>query len=238
MYPIFDLHMHAVPEIDDGARSIEEALEILKIAVSRGVTDVFCTSHSVNFDKGGKNYKEAFQKLSDAVNMAKIPVKLYKGCEVRCLFRNMESIIHRIDDGWFDTLGDSKYVLLELGTEVAITEALQIVKMFIGCGYVPIIAHMERNYNLAISSSKLLVDEGALIQVNAYSFVHERDVEMREKARALLKNNLVHFVGSDAHRVDERLPDLSEGIQYIIENTDKDTAYRILYGNAKNILCI
>ena len=49
MQPVFDFHIHAVPEIDDGARSMEEALEILKIAASCGVTDAFCTSHSINF---------------------------------------------------------------------------------------------------------------------------------------------------------------------------------------------
>ena len=238
MYPIFDLHIHAVPQIDDGSRNMEESLEILKKVADFGVTDVFCTCHSDYFNKGGRNYKEKFEKLSEAVRLAEIPVKLHKGCEVRCVFRNMESIINRVDDGWFDTLGDSKYVLLELCTEVSITEALQIVKMFVGRGYVPIVAHMERNYNLAISSVGLLVNEGALVQVNAYSFVDKRDSEMREKARILLKNSLVHFVGSDAHRVDERLPNFSAGIQYVMENSNNDTAYKILYGNAKNILCI
>ena len=142
---VFDFHIHAVPEIDDGARSMEESLEILKIAASCGVTDAFCTSHSINFDKGGKNYKEAFEKLCHAAERAGISIKLHKGCEVRCLFRNMESILRGVDDGWFDTLGDTKYVLIELYPHTQINEALQIVKMFTERGYIPVIAKRIRN---------------------------------------------------------------------------------------------
>ena len=46
MNGIVDLHMHVVPGIDDGSRSVEESLQILKLAVEQGVTDVFCTSHN------------------------------------------------------------------------------------------------------------------------------------------------------------------------------------------------
>ncbi len=236
MFPVYDLHFHIIPEIDDGARNMEESLLMIKSAVNQGVTDVFCTSHSMFFNKGGKNYKEGFKKLSEIIRLHNIPVRLHEGCEINCQLKNIDSIIQRVDDGWYDTLGSTKYVLVEFNPDVEISEALGIVKAFAESGYVPVIAHMERNYNLRLSSVKLLMKEGALIQVNAYSFVKESNKEMCETARSLLKNKSVHFIGSDAHRVDERLPELTSGVNYVMDNVDKLYAEEILYGNAKRII--
>jgi hypothetical protein len=45
-YPVVDLHIHVVPDVDDGSRNINESLEMLELAEKQGVTDVFCTTHN------------------------------------------------------------------------------------------------------------------------------------------------------------------------------------------------
>ena len=44
---MIDLHSHILPNIDDGSRSLEESIEIIKQAVSNGVTDIIVTPHVI-----------------------------------------------------------------------------------------------------------------------------------------------------------------------------------------------
>lgn len=235
-YPIVDLHMHVVPDLDDGSRSGNESLKMLTLAAQQGVTDVFCTTHNGCSPEDGEQYEEAFADLRDAVIDAGIDIKLHKGCEVLCAEEYMDDIIYGLDEGIFSTLGDTKYVLTELYSDTKPSEALKIIKALQEHGYHPIIAHMERNFNITGPMVGTLIQCGAFIQVNAYSFADETDEGIRQNACELLRNKYVHFIGSDGHRIDYRAPKVDAGVKYILENTDKDYALEILHGNAKHLL--
>ena len=236
MNRITDLHMHIVPGVDDGSRTIEESIEMLEMAKSQGVTDVFCTSHNGYCEEDGERYLNSFNALTKAVEEANIGVRLHKGCEVLCAGDYIDDIIYGLDIGVFQTLGNSKYVLTELYSDTKPSEALLIIKTLKERGYQPVIAHMERNYNITGRMVGLLIAAGALIQVNAISFVDEMDSEIKERARELLRNKYIHFVGSDAHRIDHRPPCLKSGVQYIIDNADDEYTNQILIGNAEQLL--
>ena len=195
------------------------------------MTDVFCTSHNGYSQDDGERYLTAFLLLKDAVIEAKINIQLHKGSEILCAGEYIDDIIYGLDIGAFSTLGNSKYVLAEFYPDTKPSEAMVIVKALIEHGYQPIIAHMERNYNITNLMVRLLIQSGALIQVNAVSFADEADGEIRERARALLRNKYVHFIGSDAHRIDRRPPNVEGGVQYILENTTEEYASQILKHN-------
>ena len=235
-YPIVDLHMHVVPDLDDGSRNENESLKMLTLAAQQGVTDVFCTTHNGYTPEDGEQYDEAFEDMREAVIDAGIDICLHKGCEVLCAAEYMDDIIYGLDEGIFATLGGTKYVLAELYRDTKPSEALKIIKAFQEHGYHPIIAHMERNFNITGPMVGTLIQCGALIQVNAYSFADETDDCLKQYARELLKNRYVHFIGSDGHRIDYRAPKVDAGVKYILENTDKDYALEILHGNAKRLL--
>ena len=236
MNEIVDLHMHVVPGIDDGSRSIEESLQMLKCAAEQGVTDVFCTSHNGYCQDDGERYLASFLRLKDAVTEAKINVRIHKGCEILCAGEYIYDIIYGLDIGAFSTLGNSNHVLAELYPDAKPSEALTIVKALTEHGYKPIIAHMERNYNITSLMVRLLIQSGTMIQVNAFSFVDEADGEIRERARELLRKQYVHFIGSDAHRMDYRPPRIASGVQYILENSDAEYATQIVNGNLSLLL--
>ena len=172
-----------------------------------------------------------FALLEKAANDEKIDIRLHKGCEVRCAAEYMDEIIYGLDNGIFSTLGNSKYVLTELYPDAKPSEALTIIKALTEHGYKPIIAHMERNYNITSLMVRLLIQSGALIQVNAHSFSDDSDTDIRERARELLRNKYVHFIGSDAHRIDYRPPKIEAGVRYILENVDDEYASQILSAN-------
>ena len=237
-YPIVDLHMHVVPDVDDGARDVYESIDLLELAEKQGVTDVFCTSHNGYSVEDGEAYQKAFIFLKETAEEADIQIKLHKGCEVLCAAEYIDEIIYGLDEGIFPTLGDTKYVLTELYMDTKPSEAIQIIKALKEHGYIPIIAHMERNFNITGPMVGMLINCGALIQVNAFSFVDEEDESFKQRARELLNSKYIHFIGSDGHRTNHRAPKLDNGIQYILDNSEHSYAMEILYGNARNLMSL
>ncbi len=235
MLPITDLHMHVVFDVDDGARNIGESLQMLKMAESQGVTDVFCTSHNGYSIEDGEKYLANLKWLKEAAEMEGINIRLHKGCEILCAGEYMEDILYGLEIGAFTTLGESKYVLAEFYSDVRPTEALQIIYELKKHGYIPIIAHMERNCNITGMMVNMLIQSGALIQVNMASFT-DTDCERQTRARELLKSKQIHFIGTDAHRTDTRPPDIQQGVDYIRSNADAEYAKAILSGNASAII--
>ena len=233
---IVDLHVHIVPGIDDGSQTIEESLNMLKLSVQQGVTDIFCTSHNGCSIDNGTRYIDSFNRLKDAARNSGIDIRLHKGCEILCAGDYMDDILYGLEISAFTTLGNSQYVLTELYPDTGQIEALLIIDSLKQKGYKPIIAHMERNYNITGVMVGTLIQSGAMIQVNAHSFVDENNEEIKTRARELLKNRYIHFIGSDAHRIDHRPPNLSSGVKYIMENTDEKYASDILCNNADRII--
>lgn len=74
------------------------------------------------------------------------------------------------------------------------------------------------------------------MQINAYSLVEEKNESTKELARMLLKNKLVTFVGSDAHRTTHRPPNIKSGVDYIYQNCDGQYADDICFRNAERYL--
>ena len=236
MFPLVDLHMHIVPEIDDGSCNMNESLELLKLSAQQGVTDVFCTSHSGCVEKNPEKYFQNLSTLKDLANSAGINVRLHKGCEVLCSKSTLDKVLYCLDAGIFSTLAESKYVLTELYPDITLEEALFIISTLKKRGCSPIIAHMERIYSLTGTVISDLIKNGALLQVNAQSFVDENDASLKERARQLLENKYVHFIGSDGHQVNYRPPSLIPGADYILKNTDGDYATKILIKNAQSLI--
>lgn len=238
MNPIVDLHMHVVPGIDDGSCSIEESLELLKLSIRQGVTDVFCTSHSGCITESAERYFENLKSLKDAVASSGINIRLHKGCEVLCSKETIDNVIYFLNSGIFSTLGESKYVLTELHPYIELNEALFIIDEFKKNGYIPIIAHMERVSSLERTAVAALIQNGALVQVNVQSLVNEGNSLIKERSRQLLVDRHIHFIGSDGHQINYRSPDFVSGVDYILKNADINYATEILSENANCLINI
>ena len=79
---ITDLHSHILFGIDDGADTIEESVEMLKLAEKQGVRNVFCTSH--HWQSVPKDYEQNFALLKDRVKREGININIYTGMEILC----------------------------------------------------------------------------------------------------------------------------------------------------------
>jgi tyrosine-protein phosphatase YwqE len=239
--PVCDVHMHVIPGVDDGAETMEMSLAMLRSSYIQGVRTVFCTSHGgVYFDKERcNNAWDGFAELEKRCK-AEIPdMKLYLGAEVRMLPQYINEIIDALNEGSMPTMADSEYVLAEYVNHGMTFPQMQMtLERLKKEGYIPIIAHMERYYDLVpdIAAAKKLHDEGCYIQINVYSLINGETEKIRNFAKELLDAGIVDFIGSDAHRTYYRPPNISKGIRALYENYDKDYVDRMVYRNVEGLI--
>ena len=238
MSDIVDLHCHLLPKIDDGSDSINTSIEMIKRLSSQGIKNIFCTSHGdyVAFDVDA--YKNKFIQFRNMMRIIVPDINLYCGAEVYC-DENVEEVIEQLKKGSQLTLNDSKYVLTEFYIDVVPEEILFDVKSIIEEGFIPIIAHIER-YSLIFDGKTIdkLIEMGALIQVNAYSYGEGITSEFGQNALQLLPKKQVHFLGSDAHNISWRAPLMKKGINYLKDNLDREFFEDITKNNALKYLKI
>ena len=131
--------------------------------------------------------------------------------------------------------------MLEFDTDISAKEVLSYVKQLLeDTEYVPVIAHAERypSLNEDETALKVLRNWKIPIQINAYSLVEEKNHGVRDFARKLLDHKIVTFIGSDAHRLDHRPPNVMSGLMYIYEKCDKNYADDICFRNAQQYLFV
>ena len=191
-----DLHMHVVPGIDDGSDSMEMSLEMLSIAQEQGITGVFCTSHSWYNHRDCEAYITSFHQLKKYAKERFPDMRLYSGCELLCCTENIEDNIARLQAGTLLPLGDTRYVLTELFSDVTHEEAELIVSRLLENHWKPIFAHMERYPKLFYGDTiEEFLEMGCMIQVNAYSLSKEKRRDIKERARGLCLSRLLLFQG-------------------------------------------
>ena len=108
------------------------------------------------------------------------------------------------------TLNESRYLLIELPVTEMHMYTRNVVFELVLKGYVPIIAHPERNPGISGQPGMLveLIEGGALVQVNSSSLTGLYGKKVYEAAHSFLKQGMVHFVGTEAHSISGRKPSL------------------------------
>ena len=195
-----DLHCHLLYGIDDGSRSLEESIELLKIMEESGITECILTPHYIEETKYVCNNKdkEALKiALEDKVKENNINIKLYLGNEV---FIN-SNMLELIRNGEISTLNNSKYVLFEFPMRQRYHNTTVIINELVSNGYIPILAHPER-YEVFQRHPNLLEDylsSGLLLQGNFTSLFGKYGRRPEKTLKYFLKKKWISFLGSDTH---------------------------------------
>ena len=235
---VIDIHSHILFGIDDGADTIAESIEMLKMAEKQGVKNVFCTSH--HWQAESSDYDLNFELLKEKIISEGIDVKLHKGMEILCEDdRYFPETMRDINNGIVKTLNGTDYLLLEMSPFMSAEDIYECVNtVFEQTGKKAVLAHIER-YSVLDGEDCVIAqlkELGCLFQINAYSLVEEKHDSIRNFARKLLSEKLVDFIGSDAHRVNHRPPDILTGVDYIYKNCDEEYADAICFRNAERML--
>lgn len=233
-----DIHCHALPMVDDGAESMEMALNMLKIAAEEGIRKIILTPHQKADRKcvTPEGIVRRMILLQQEADKKGIPVKLYPGNEI--FYRH--GLGELLEQGKIRTLADSHYVLVEFlpGEDYGyIRDALNRIISF---GYWPIVAHVERYLNVVKElhkTAELKEDTGCYFQVNSASVLGECGLKEKIITRKLLKEGLINFVGTDAHRSEgKRSPRLGECARWLQKKLGTEYTEKLLMGNPEAVI--
>lgn len=218
---MFDLHCHILPGVDDGATDWEESLEMAGIFVENGVKTIVATPHSYA-DILPEQIQMLTVELNNRLAERDLPLTVVPGMEVHLDI----DLPEQLRAGKILPIAE-RNVLLELPSNLLPLYTDDVVFRLMLEGYRVILAHPERNSQV-IKNPELIFDwvsKGVLVQITSGSVLGKFGEQIQRTTKQLLKANLVHFIGSDAHGTTRRKPDLAEAA----------TALRNLAVNAREI---
>ena len=104
-------------------------------------------------------------------------------------------------------------------------------------GYSPVIAHAERCTAIRkdIGLLQRLVDMGVQIQMNAGSILGEEGLARKWFCKKAMKRGLLHYIGSDAHDMVHRRPNLGKCAAYVERIMGKEYRDMIMMVNPQKI---
>lgn len=239
-----DIHSHILPGIDDGAKTWEESMEMLRIASSEGIGTIIATTHYGLYNQSYdiNHARTLVDELNQRARTSGIDVKVLLGNELYYI----PGIVRSVVQGKAATMADSRYVLIEFSEGIKPDEAEEAVREFTLTGYIPIIAHVERYTNLFdknLSIFTQLKNCGALLQVNTNSIAgnKRKNIFHKKNNRSkstidLLTAGMVDFVATDAHNTTGRAPHMIMAVEKMLDVVGVDVSRRILFDDTKAVI--
>ena len=223
---MIDFHTHILPMIDDGSSSVEETLNIIKEAKKVGFDKIILTPHYMEniYNAKKKEIEEYIGKLNELLQEKQIGIKLYSGNEIYIT----DNIVKLLQNNIVSSLNNTRYVLFELPFNSKPFNLYNVAYELIENNYIPILAHPER-YNFVQQNLSMvyeLVQSGVFVQSNYGSIIEMYGKKAAIIVKILLKNNMVHFLGTDVHKsntIYPKIPKILKEVEKIIgkEKLDK-----------------
>lgn len=229
---MIDLHCHILPQMDDGAHDLDEALHMAHLAVRSGVTDIVVTPHCM--DGGAQPVAENVAMLQEVLQEIHIPLRLYPGMEI---FATPDTA-RLLQQGSLLTLNGSRYPLVEFDFVSDGEQETQILQSILQAGYTPLVAHPER-YEYTQQDPQLLnlwVRMGCLLQVNKGSVLGRFGERTRQLALAMVDRGFATVVASDAHSPRRRTPWMRDAWELLSQELSPVAAEYLLRRNPASIL--
>ena len=234
-----DLHAHILFDIDgdDGSRSKEMSLDMLRMAAASGVKEIFATPH---VNRRGvvprwEDIKARTQTLQESAVQEDIPIRIHAGAEVEL---NYSTLRFLPKGGRAYCLNESPYILVELTEQSEPDQTESMLFELMLRGYQPILAHPERYARIMHHPERVLdwMQRGILTQCNIGSFAGDFGEACQQRAEALLQNRMICFLGSDAHRTDWRSPETKHARKALAKRDGGEALLQEAADNAQALL--
>ena len=197
-----DIHSHILPGIDDGARTLEESVQLVSEMAGWGFERITCTPHiTKKFRNTQESIKEKFDMLSNAVSRKGLNIELRMSAEYRL---NPETWPEILSQGQLMPIED-QYILMEFPindpTEMGDLIPMEEFRKVLSLGLTPVLPHPERYFYLDHDDLLRYVDAGVKIQSNYGSLAGVYGSEVRDRAQSLIDEGIVSFLASDMHNM-------------------------------------
>ena len=197
---VTDFHSHLIPKIDDGSKSIEDSIAMIRRFKELGYKNLITTPHVMSdfYKNDADSILGGLEEVNAELNKQHIDIKLTAAAE----YYLDEAFEAKISSKELLTFGDN-YVLFELPFFTEPPNFAEIVFQLQTNGYKPILAHPERygywynDFNKYIE----LKEKGVFLQLNILSLIGHYSPETKKIAEKMIDENLVTFLGSDCHNM-------------------------------------
>jgi len=230
---VIDIHSHILPEVDDGPKTWDVAVEMCRMAAADGISHMVATPHS------NDRYPFDHQYLTDCLARLQQQVgdtpQLSLGCDFHLSYDNLQSVLAHPERY---TIAGSRYLLVELSD---FSIPAQIVDCFLKLGdrgVTAVITHPERNAILRQAPQRVIewVDYGCAVQITANALTGFWGQRVARVATWLLEHEVVHAIASDAHDAKHRTPILSTARDAAAEICGKEIANILVEENPRAML--
>jgi protein-tyrosine phosphatase len=222
---LIDIHCHILPGVDDGAKDMEMALTMAKMASDDGIETIIATPHFNNIWRiERETVVRKAAELQAEIDRLGLPLTIRHGNEVR-----MESaafIKQAIAGERFCYLADNrKFVLMEQPWEGFCTTTWELVETLRDQGTTIILAHPERHIFFRAEPTLLdrMIDMGVWTQVSVGSLIGENGPDAQAFAERLADRGLAHTLATDAHNM-TRKPLMALGFRAVAERKGEAAA--------------
>ncbi len=210
--PVVDVHSHLIPAIDDGVRTLDKSIEILKGFSKIGIKKAITTPHiHPNYPNTKDDILSGLEVVNERIQAENIDLELAAAAE------------YFVDDVFMQRVKE-KAEILHFGPNYVLVESSFLNKpiYFEACifelqsrGYQPVLAHPERYRFLEGELEWLLQlkEMGILFQVTISSFVGFYGTIPQKIAISLYERRLIDFLGSDLHGFNQ-ISVLEEGLRH------------------------
>lgn len=233
-----DIHSHLLFDIDDGSKTIEESIKILKQYEEMNFKDIVLTPHYIEnsiYIHNNKLKIKKIEKLKEEIIKNNININIHTGNEVY-ITNNILKLLKKKE---ISCLNDSKYILIELPMNNEINNLDTIIFELLSNDIIPIIAHPERYTYIQknIKIAEYLVNKGALLQINYGSIIGIYGNSAKKTVKKLLKNDLVTLIGTDIHHSNNKIyTNMNKIRKKIIKIIGTEKADKIMKENPNNII--
>lgn len=232
----YEVHCHILPEVDDGSQSMKETVRMLEAYHEDGVRTIYATPHFRRgmFEPSMKEIQRQYEKVQQRALEIGRGITVHLGCE----FHANQDMVEMLDEGRRFTMGGGRCVLTEFSQGSELSVIRERCYALLSHGYEPIVAHAERYQQLLKHPDAVedLAEMGVWIQVNAESILGAEGFAVKWFCRNLMKQNLLHLVGSDAHNMKDRRPQIGRCAEYLAKKMGRGYMERILVENPQRIL--
>jgi protein-tyrosine phosphatase len=219
--------------VDDGARTIEDSLAMVRMAAEHGTTDIVATPHaSPAYKFDSERNRDRLAQIEEAAGGV---LRLHTGCDFHLSFDNIQDAIEHPSKY---TIDHKNYLMVEFSDMLVFHNTAEIFGRLMDAGMVPVITHPERNPLLRqrIEAIASWVAFGARVQVTAQSLTGRFGKRAKAFSEELLNQGLVHVIASDGHDIVHRPPCMDEAFAWLTSNYSEETATLLCVTNPEAAL--
>ncbi|MEP5610783.1 MAG: CpsB/CapC family capsule biosynthesis tyrosine phosphatase [Cyclobacteriaceae bacterium] len=210
--PVVDIHSHLIPGIDDGVKTLDHSIEVIKKFADLGFKKIITTPHiHPNYPNSTDEIRRGLSTVQSRIEEEKLDLEVEAAAE------------YFVDDVFMKSISEDKEIL-SFGPNFVLVESSFLNKpiFFESClfelqskGYQPVLAHPERYRFLEEEIDWLLElkEMGILLQVTISSFAGFYGKIPEKIAKTLFSRNMIDFLGSDLHSYNQ-IKYLEQGLRH------------------------